>query len=138
MLQHPFLRIASTGNSRFRHVRGRVSRVPGMGSRVSRSRRGLRSGRGTKPQVHVAGQFLGPPPGPLREVAFGQGLHPPGAAAEQPLAVAAAGRLAEELAVLFPQLPGGHPVQGCQLPERVVRHCHLGVLSLKAVNRHAH
>jgi len=61
-------------------------RRPRNGRPLRRSQLRLR-GR-THADVHVAGKFACPGPCPLRQVALGQRLEPPSAAAVQPLAVA--------------------------------------------------
>jgi hypothetical protein len=66
-------------------------------------------------EVGVVGQLGGPSAGALGQVAFGQGLQPPGDAAGQPDLVVAVGRLAEDLGVAETQLFDGHPPEGGDL-----------------------
>lgn len=60
-------------------------------------------------EIGVVGQFLGAPPGPLGEVAFGEGLEPPGDLLAQKVLVVGARLFAEDLEVLLPDLPDRHP-----------------------------
>jgi len=48
-------------------------------------------------------------PGPLGEVAFGEGLEPPGDPLAQKVLVVGARLFAEDLEVLLPELPDRHP-----------------------------
>jgi hypothetical protein len=60
---------------------------------------------------HVVGQFLGPAPCPLGQVALGQGLNPPSDLANQMLLVPAAAFLAHDGGVPAAQFVHGHLLQ---------------------------
>ena len=66
-------------------------------------------------QVGVVGEFGGAAQSTFAQAAFGQGLHPPGDAFDEPGAVAGEGGLVAQFGELGPQLASGQPLQGGDL-----------------------
>jgi hypothetical protein len=73
-------------------------------------------------EVGVACQLGGAAAGALGEVAFGQGLHAPSDAFDEPGAVAGGGGFAEELGEALPQLGDAPALQGGDLVDDVQLH----------------
>jgi hypothetical protein len=86
---------------------------------------------GVETQVGVAGQFGGPLAGAFGQVAFGQGLQPPGDALDKPGAVDGGGGVAEEFGEALPQLADGQALQRCDLVDDVQFHQVLSFLGFR-------
>ena len=92
-------------------------------------------GRWDDADVRIPGERFGPLERPLGERSFHLGLQAPGAAAQEPLPVAAAGSFTEEVLVLRAERFGAHLLHGRQFGWHIDHALgHVGVLSL-AVNR---
>jgi hypothetical protein len=78
--------------------------------------------RGHHADLGVVGQFGGPLPCPLGEVALGVGLNTPGDLSDQVRPVPRSARVAVELRVAFHQFTRRHLVQGCELSLHRVGH----------------